>query len=511
MAAIAVILAASICAQAQTNRMVNPSRSAQRITNNATNRAVNNTNRAVNKAMTPPTQQQSSSRKQQSQSRQQQSQSGQQQQQQQSNSASVQSGGIYYVSATTGNNQNDGSMVSPFKNIQKAIDVAADGSVIYVAEGNYYGLLNKGNINVTKPVEIYGGYSPDFSIRDMFEHPTLIQPPYSAMGTASGQGTMNIQVKKPNTEVVIDGLIFDRGNTIAYSTKGEGRPEGVESAMAMPITVAGSAGEKFEIAEAKTVQTSTLYLENISCDLTVQNCLFVNSPFYGIIGTVQGTEVEINNCVFINNRFAAVEINGGTPTKFAEIYFSNNTVLFSWSRTKDYGDMGYGFRYGTRTNGYVTNNIIGLSIFGGLDRARLDADKAREAQRVCTAENNIFFLNKQGDLNLPGSGKFMRIDVEDFGDVSQLNAVSGNKALTDPATFKGIINEPYLNGFLNASYSETTSVDRNSPANVFRSALGMNIQGMMQSSATMYFNRYPWREALEFFGAMPGYGAQDIE
>ena len=199
------------------------------------------------------------------------------------------------------------------------------------------------------------------------------------------------------------------------------------------------------------------------------------------------------------------------PGKFRSPCLLRKKMLFSWSRTKDYGEMGYGFRYGTRTNGYVTNNIIGLSIFGGLDRARFDADKAREAQRKCTAENNIFFLNKQGDLNLPGGGKFMRVDVADFGDVSQLTSISGNKALTDPAAFKGVINEPYLNGFLNASYSETTNVDRNSPANIFRSGLGMNIQGTMQSSATMFFNRYPWREALKFFGAMQGYGAQTIK
>ena len=504
MAAIAVMLVASLNLHAQVNRAV------QRATNNATNRVVNNaannaanaTNQAVNSAMSTSGQQQSSSN---------QSSSNQPAAAPAQASAPAPSGAVYYVSANTGNNQNDGSKGSPFKNLQKAIDVAPDGATIYVAEGNYYGLLNKGNINVTKPVQIYGGYSSDFSVRNVLQYLTMIQPPYSAMGTASGQGTVNIQVKKANTLVLIDGLIFERGLTIAYDNKGEGRPEGVESAMAAPVTVAGKAGQNFEISEAKTVQTSTLYLDNISCDLTVRNCAFINSTFYGIIGTVQGTNVNITNCVFINNRFAAVEINGGTPTKFAEVNFSYNTVLFSWSRMKDFEDMGYGFRYGTRTNGYVTNNIIGLSIFGGLDRARIDADKTRESQRKSTAENNIFFLNKQGDLNLPGSGKFMRVDVADFGDVYQLTSVSGNKAMTDPDIFKGVINEPYLKGFLSASYSESTDFDRNSAANQWRQLAGLNMQGTIQSSATMFFNRYPWREALKFFGAMQGYGAQAIQ
>jgi len=420
-------------------------------------------------------------------------------------------GNTLYVSSSTGNNKNDGTKENPLKNIQKAIDMAADGDTINVAEGNYFGVLDKGNINVTKPVTIIGGYSPDFSKRDVLKHLTMVQPTHESNGTASGQGTMQIQIKKAGTEVVIDGLIFDRGNTIAYNPKGEGQPEGVESSMMQPIGTGGLGGPDLKTTDVKTKQTSTLYLDNISCDLTVRNCAFLNSPYYGIIGTVAGTKVDITNCIFISNRFAGVEINGGLPTKFAEVTFSYNTILFSWSRLKDYLDMGYGFRYGTRTNGYVTNNIIGLSIFGGLDRAKMDADKAREGQRKSTAENNVFFLNKQGDLNIPGGGKFMRISADQFDDVEQLTKAGGNKVLTDPAAFKGIINEPYLNGFLAASYKESTSVDRDSPANLFRAAMGMNIQGTMKSSATMYANRYPWQEALKFFGAMKDCGAQLIK
>jgi len=416
----------------------------------------------------------------------------------------------FFVSSTTGNNKNDGSKENPLKNIQKAVDMAADGDSINVAEGNYFGILDKGNIIVNKAVTIMGGYSPDFSKRDVLNHLTMVQPTSDSNGTASGQGTMQIQVKKAGVEVVIDGLIFDRGNTIAYNPKGDGQPEGVESAMMQPIGTGGNGGPDLTTANVKTIQTSTFYLDNISCDLTVRNCAFLNSPFNGIIGTVQGSKVTITNNIFIGNRFAGVEINGGSPVKNAEIYFSYNTVLFSWSRLKDYLDMGYGFRYGTRTDGYVTNNIIGLSIFGGLDRAKMDADKAREGQRKSTAENNVFFLNKQGDLNIPGGGKFMRISAEQFDDAEQLTASGGNKVLTDPATFKGIINEPYLNGFLAASYKETATVDRDSPANVFRAAMGMNIQGTLKSSATMYANRYPWKEALKFFGAMKDCGAQAI-
>ena len=149
---------------------------------------------------------------------------------------------------------------------------------------------------------------------------------------------------------------------------------------------------------------------------------------------------------------AACEITkGGLANEKAEVHFSYNTVLFMWSRLKDMADMGYGYRYMTGLDSYVTNNIIGLSTFAGLDRARVDSDRNKEAQRITTAENNIFFLNKQADLTIPGGGMYMRIWADDFDDVEQLAEVSGNKTLSDPQIFKGKINEAYLTGILAAS------------------------------------------------------------
>jgi hypothetical protein len=181
-----------------------------------------------------------------------------------------------------------------------------------------------------------------------------------------------------------------------------------------------------------------------------------------------------------------------------------------WTRTKHKEDMGWGFRYMTGIDTYVRNNILGCTFFGGIDHTRIDSEPSKEAARKSVAENNIFFLNKQGDLCLPGGGKWMFVNAEDFADVEQLDRASGNRTLSDPSLFKGVINEPYLNGFLTASYSETGSVDPNSPANTFRQAMGMNMTAIVHSTTTMHANRYPWREALKFFGAMEGYGAQEI-
>ena len=416
-----------------------------------------------------------------------------------------------YVNSESGSNRNNGSKEAPFKNIQKAIDAADDGATIYVAQGNYYGLLNKGTINITKPVKIYGGYSSNFVTRDVLKYLTLVQPTPESNGSQDGQGTMQIQVKKPGTEVVIDGLIFDRGNSIAYNPKGEGKPEGVESPMMQPIGTAGLGGSDLKTLDVRTSQTSEIYLDNPSCNITISNCAFLNSPNYGIRGMSGGEKVTISNNIFVNNRMAACEIPGSSAQRNTRIDFSYNTILFIWSRLKDMADMGYGYRYMTSADSYVHHNIIGLTTFSGLDRTRVDSDKNKEAKRVTTAEHNIFFLNKQTDLTIPGGGMFLRVKAQDFDDVEQLAEVAGNKSLTDPSVFKGKINEAYLNGFLSATYKESTDYNPNSAANTFRSAMGMNQVGTMQSSVTMYANRYPWQEALKLFGAMTGYGAQKMQ
>ena len=173
--------------------------------------------------------------------------------------------------------------------------------------------------------------------------------------------------------------------------------------------------------------------------------------------------------------------------------------------------MGYGVRLSPGTSYTIKNNIIGCTVFSALDRAHVDSDKAREALRKDAVEGNIFFLNREGDLTLPGGGKFLRVRAQDFDDVEELAKVSGNKTLTNASVLKGKVNEAYLNGFINLKGTSTMTADYSSSANQFRSAMGMNIVGTGNSVTNMYANRYPWREALKLFGAINGVGAQKLK
>ena len=420
------------------------------------------------------------------------------------------SNAIYYVSEN-GSNKNDGlSPEAPVKNIQKAIDIAPEGATLYVAEGNYYGLLRSGTITINKPLYIYGGFNGDFTKRDILNCRTRVQPTLESNGTAK-MGTIMLDIKNRNADLVLDGLIFDRGNSISYTAsqreEDKAQPEGVETPRMNPIGTKGLGGPNLENREALSKESSILYLNNSWVNLTVHNCAFLNAPDYAILGLFRGNMV-IDNNLFVNCRMAAIDARGSDAKENQPIDFTNNTVLFMWSRLKDFGDMGYGFRFQPGTDCTLSNNIFGCSIFAGIDYTHIDSDKTREASRNTTVENNIFFLNKQGDLTIPGGGMFMRVASVDFDDVDYLDQASGNKTVSDASIFRGKIDEAYLKGFINASYSESTDYDPNSALNTFRQAFGMNMTGTMTSSVSMYANRYNWEKALRLFGAMEGCGAQ---
>jgi hypothetical protein len=163
---------------------------------------------------------------------------------------------------------------------------------------------------------------------------------------------------------------------------------------------------------------------------------------------------------------------------------------------------------GISTN--VHHCIIGLSHRAGLDRTRTETP-ANEKFRETGAEDNYFFLNKMGDLELPGGGMGTRVWCKNFEDREELYKYERNEELgANAGGFKGKLNTAYLEAFLNATYSESTDYDENSSANQFRSAMGMNKQGKMATKVSMYGNRYPLEDAIKLFGAVAGKGAQSI-
>ncbi len=417
-----------------------------------------------------------------------------------------------WVSVETGSKKGGDSQSNPIKNLQKAIDKAEEGDTIHIAEGEYTGNLNCGHIDIGdknshagKAVNLIGGYSKDFSSRDVLAHKTILRSSYETSGAMGSEALLNINLSDKEHTMVVDGLIFDRGNCNGYH-KVKGKPEGLQTGMLVIPPTTGTAIDGHD----NTYTITTPLLRGEFCgNLTVQNCLFVNGGNYGIQYGVRKGTMTIKNNVFVNNRMASTEVRGLTNNPLENnVEFCNNTVLFTWTRVDDLGDMGYGYRYMNGTNHIVHDNIFGFTTRVALDRGFKEHDKKVEEARKTTSDNNVFIMNKVADLSLPGAGTFLNVKAKDFEDVDELTSSDNNRELTDFSALKGCLNQAYLNGYLNLQYSETTDFDPNSPANQLRSAMGMNQVGKIETKVSMFANYYPVEDALKVFGAMSGVGAQ---
>ncbi len=421
-----------------------------------------------------------------------------------------------YVSIGTGKNKGPGTKEKPFKRLQKAITKAKKGDKIYVAEGNYLGKMKVGFIDLKKkPLSIYGGYSKDFSERDPLKYQTKIQPTPKQNGTSSNRALLEASFS--NGDAVIDGMIFDRGYQTAYKVSGNpenrGQPEGVESGMYIkPPGQGGNHGENHVVSVERPVIAGKISKGN----LTIQNCIFMNANNYAIQMGINNGKIKILNNLFVNTVKAVTEIYGTSPKNkpiTAELECAYNTVLFVWTRTKSFEDMGYGFRCMTGIHNNFHDNIIGGCCFAAIDKTRIGTPK-QEEEREIMIDNNIFFLNKKADMTLPSSGGlFMAIRTDMFEELDDVSSAEGNVTLdakTAPELVKAI-DKAYLTGFINATYSEKTSFDPNSPANVIRQALGQNQRGTIKSKVTMFGNYYPLEKALKLVGAVPGKGMQAIK
>ena len=418
------------------------------------------------------------------------------------------SGSEFYVSQKIGKKSGPGTKAAPFKAISDALKNAKPGDTIYMAEGNYSGLMGASEIIIDKPVTIIGGYSADFSSRDVAKHPTLIQPPNKKNNT-KGIGLVTLKLPKgPGPDMVIDGLVIDQSFMNSYHDV-KGKPAGVETGMWLEPPAKGSK-DKFASAKSYSIYSETQgrYEGNI----IIRNCVISNSGNFGInISLFKGT-VKILNNVFVACRMESCEVScSNAKAGSVECEFANNTVLFTWSRLSDMADMGYGFRCMSKVTSNIHHNIFGLNVFSGVGN-----DKGDAKTKNIKLDNNIFFLNKHSDVTAVKSPNILMLNVgsdefEDMADFPGMASVEGNVALKEaPETFRKAINPAYLEAFLNASYSEKTDYDENSPANLFRSAMGMNKVGTIQTKVSMYCNRYPLADTFKLFGAYKGFGAQAI-
>ncbi|MBQ5582809.1 MAG: hypothetical protein IIU68_05595, partial [Bacteroidales bacterium] len=304
-----------------------------------------------------------------------------------------------YVTLERGSARGTGSKDSPLKDIQRAIDLAPNGGVVCIAEGNYLGTMDRGWIEIRgKYVSLLGGFNADFTERNPQKYVTRIQPTIQQRGTI-GMGLLMLECTSDMSQsMVIDGLSFDLGNYLEYciadpSDPRWGCPEGCETGRVKPISEAPNSA-------IRSIGG------NFSGNLAIRNCMFLNSSFYGILLMHKGGNWEINNNVFVSNIYCSCEVNGAlnqdNNAHKSTVDFHHNTVLFSWCATKEMEDMGYGYRMRNGVDHNVHHNIFGCSNLGAIDNAWDDSTLPAEKRKIVSAWENLFFMNK-GDMTIPGT------------------------------------------------------------------------------------------------------------
>jgi hypothetical protein len=438
-------------------------------------------------------------------------------------------GKTFYVSVSTGSGRADGlSPTSAMKDLQKAIDAAEENDVILVAEGNYLGSMDRGYIEIGrfgnathepgKFISIYGGYSTDFSERNVITHVTKLQPTSQKFIAP----LFNINARRPYGysgpvgTVVVDGLVFDLGENNRYCVKNvnderTGTPnEGVLTGRFVePDASPGVPLEGYSSGDEYGLHM------DVEGNVRISNCIFVNCRDYGIQALMGKGHIEVNNNIFIACRYAACQIKGNVKDADIEhvsLDFHHNTVLFTWTRTKAFEDMGQGFRFmnGIRTID-VHNNIFGCNSNCAVERVYFESNKQMEALKKSNLYNNYYFANKRDFETASAGAATISVSAAKIEDVDEKligPKYEGNVEMPENEAFINAIDRPYLEGYMSLKIMQSQSYNPNSAANQVNRLFGMNQQGSEIVRPSMYCNKYPWEKAKDLFGKVEGYGAQ---
>ena len=432
----------------------------------------------------------------------------------------VQGQGVIYYVSEAGSARADGkSADKPMKDLQKALNAIRDngenGAIVRVAEGNYLGYMNSGYVEIYNFITLEGGWNSDFTARDPMKYITRMEPTQEQLGSNGSKGVIHtnralddVMAKKPKGTLIIDGIFINLGYENHYMPADPSDPKN------------GCPSDKFEtgrIVDAIPPQVEHQMFHSdgwIAGNVIIRNCAFVNGVYFALQFGSRCGEVEIYNNVFVSNRYGACRIDGGDKDGMAShVNFHHNTVAFAWCRDKEMGDMGYGYECMTKVNCDIHHNIFACNNYAAIARTHVlgGPDKVIEAKRVTNIYDNAFFMNA-ADLQLPptGGGKWTNVKVAQFEDLDEsiIPKVEGNFELKEGDSFIKALDQDYLKGFATLKVVSSSSFDRNSAANQFRQALGLNMQGSETIRVSMYGNRYNFDKALKLFGAKAGYGAQ---
>ena len=303
-----------------------------------------------------------------------------------------------YVSKETGSNKGEGTQESPHKFLWKVMKDLQPGDRVHVAAGVYHGQKKSGTMPVIAvgDVHIIGGYAPDFSTRNPFQHLSIItgDPDRQADTREVFQyAPSNPQDSGP---ITLDGFCIDRGPALYYSGHGEGgtdKQEGYDDTTCWGYQAINKKKSGSDPAIELLGKTS----------FTVRNMILVNNPWWGISVKAGGDgQVLIENNLILGYQGRGIEAITGGGWGAPSYIIRNNTVAFG-------SDMeGRALSLDPQDGKgsvLVENNVLAFGMQTGY-MTKFGAD-------ALTLNNNLFFGFTKGDAGSGGSGVCNAEDFED--------------------------------------------------------------------------------------------------
>ena len=197
-----------------------------------------------------------------------------------------------------GSSGGDGRRETPFRDPFQALEKAAEGDRILVAEGEYTGRLRSGTWRIAvRNLTLLGGWDAEFGARDPWRHPVrfVLTPETKAKGVF---GDPVLTVDDSAAGLILDGFVFDGSTYNAYS--GTGALDAGHSQSEALLDLRGGSG-----------------------GITVRNCVFANAAYCAVqISAAYGT---FENNVVVNTSGTAVrlQVPGAGPGPSAPTLYSS--------------------------------------------------------------------------------------------------------------------------------------------------------------------------------------------
>lgn len=284
------------------------------------------------------------------------------------------------------------SLDRPARDLGNIIHNLEPGDVVCITGGTFNGRADSGADHITVPVEIYGGYAPDFSRRDpwgafvtvftgIHNSQNFTTDPRLIIDT-SNFATRLMAARGEPTEhrVVVDGIVIDHGNRNYYADEQQSRIIRMGTPQHTPTPENGG----------------LIIRTGIDSTILVNHVIVTNTaPTQGAFSFFPGAaaDVTIENSVAVNNTgvgfHLASAVAANDPADFPRYTFRNNASLFNQKHTA-FGTFGGS---AIMLEAFVNVELIN-SIFAFNDAFAVD--NVRRAPDLVILDN-IFVANAQGD------------------------------------------------------------------------------------------------------------------